>query len=329
MASRPRLHVCLVALNRGFGLARDIAVLRRVLVESGAVVTPYLIPAWNVRHKWRTAWHQARQWRTSPPTTPRYDVTIFLEAVSADLLPWARRNYLVLNQEWFDVAQRPLLHQLDAVLCKSQHAARIVTELGLKAEYISFSSLDQGTGLAAPEGKTFLHVAGKSPLKGSQKVLEIWRKHPEWPGLLVIGRHLDSGTERALNIRVRRDVTDADVRAAQTAHAVHLCPSEAEGFGHYIAEGMSCGAVVVTTDAPPMNELVRNDRGVLVPVAGFEPLQLGTRFFVDPHALEQRIEDILAADPADLRSRGHRARNWFLQNHRFFERRVREVVVGV
>lgn len=52
-----------------------------------------------------------------------------------------------------------------------------------------------------------------------------------------------------------------------TAEAAFLmCPSLAEGYGHYINQARAAGAVIVTTDAPPMNELiVSNAMGVLIP----------------------------------------------------------------
>ena len=45
---------------------------------------------------------------------------------------------------------------------------------------------------------------------------------------------------------------------------VHLCPSAAEGYGHYINEARSVGAVVLTGDIAPLNELVDTNSGVLV-----------------------------------------------------------------
>ena len=47
-----------------------------------------------------------------------------------------------------------------------------------------------------------------------------------------------------------------------------LFPSKLEGLGFLLLEGMSCGLPVITTDAPPMNEFVRNgENGFLVKVA--------------------------------------------------------------
>ena len=40
--------------------------------------------------------------------------------------------------------------------------------------------------------------------------------------------------------------TDAELREIQNANLFHLCPSETEGFGHYIVEALSVGAIVLT-----------------------------------------------------------------------------------
>lgn len=46
------------------------------------------------------------------------------------------------------------------------------------------------------------------------------------------------------------------VTAVQAEHPIHVCASEREGFGHYINEARAAGALVVSTDHPPMNELI-------------------------------------------------------------------------
>src|SRR5690606_34092893 len=98
----------------------------------------------------------------------------------------------------------------------------------------------------------------------------------------------------APNIRhLLERVDDATLRTLQNSNAIHLCPSEAEGFGHCIAEAMSCGAVTLTTDAPPMNELITPERGVLVNYNRTTKQRSGANYYVDPVDLERKIHDIL------------------------------------
>jgi hypothetical protein len=40
------------------------------------------------------------------------------------------------------------------------------------------------------------------------------------------------------------------------SHLFHVCPSQYEGWGHCLHEGLGVGAVVLTTDAPPMSYFV-------------------------------------------------------------------------
>jgi hypothetical protein len=42
----------------------------------------------------------------------------------------------------------------------------------------------------------------------------------------------------------------------QVQTPIHVCASEREGFGHYINEGRAAGAFIISTDHPPMSELV-------------------------------------------------------------------------
>ena len=54
------------------------------------------------------------------------------------------------------------------------------------------------------------------------------------------------------------------IRFLQNIADVHMCPSAIEGWGQYIDEGRRTKSVVLTLDAPPMNELIDVKSGVLV-----------------------------------------------------------------
>jgi NAD(P)-dependent dehydrogenase (short-subunit alcohol dehydrogenase family) len=84
-----------------------------------------------------------------------------------------------------------------------------------------------------------------------------------------------------------------------------------EAYGHIIGEAMSVGAVVVTTDAAPMNELVTRERGVLVRVARSEPMRRSTRNFVEIASLETELNRIFAMSVAERAALGRNARAWY------------------
>ena len=48
------------------------------------------------------------------------------------------------------------------------------------------------------------------------------------------------------------------IQFLQSVADVHMCPSLIEGWGQYIDEGRRAKAVVLTLDAPPMNELIKD-----------------------------------------------------------------------
>ena len=105
---------------------------------------------------------------------------------------------------------------------------------------------------------------------------------------------------------------------------IHVCPSETEGFGHYINEALSTRSVVITTDAPPMNELVHEESGILASCNKRTPAGYGERFHVDPESLEQSISQALAMDTHEKACMGNRARSTFLAREAQFEETLLE-----
>ena len=111
-------------------------------------------------------------------------------------------------------------------------------------------------------------------------------------------------------------------RTLQNSHVFQLCLSETEGWGHYIAEALSCRAVVLTCDAPPMNELVTADRGITVGATESTPLNLSMRYLFDERALEQAVERCISMQGDEWLQLGDRARAWYLDNQTGFEARL-------
>lgn len=299
--------VLIIGRKNGVGLEQDAALVARALEALG----------WSVKH------HAPNDWRALLGWGAKADAVIHLERAFPLWRRKARTHVLIPNQERFPERQVGRLRHMDRVLCKSRHAEAVFSKLHPNVEYIGFTSPDRGAPEASPDYRRFFHLAGRSTLKGTETVLRLWARHPEWPGLTLV-QHPDNAPKQVpANVTLLdRHVAAAELKALQNACGIHLCPSLSEGWGHYIVEAMSCRAVTVTTDGPPMNELVRPDRGVLVAAARTEPRRLGMNFYVDEAALEQAIGRLIDLADAEKQRLGGEARRWFESNDAGFGGRL-------
>jgi glycosyltransferase involved in cell wall biosynthesis len=276
----------------------------------------------------RQRWLQRRQLSAA-----RYDINLFLEDVSPGFFSFAAVNLFIPNPEWFKENQHRYLPGIDSVLCKTREALDTFSQLGCKVQFIGFTSEDRSDS-AHPQQRenTFLHLAGRSWQKGTKPLVELWLRHPQWPTLTVVQNDRMYNQARVAPITAPNIIhrlgrlNDADLHELQNRHTIHLCPSEAEGFGHCIAEAMSCGALTLTTNAPPMNELITPERGVLVDYHRMSRQRSGANYYVDPADLERKIEAIIAMDDHAVRQLGENARQWYLDNDRLFRMRLVEAL---
>lgn len=322
-------RVNLIARDNGFGLSRNLHLLHDALAGSGFEVTISGIRRGALRKMLHPLKLRATTFARlgTGRKARRWDINLMLERVRPEYLPTARRNVLMPHPEWFDERDRVWLPCLDSVFALTHHAVPIFAALGLKVDYTGFTSEDRRDA-SVPREQAFFHLAGRSSNKGTDTLLATWRRHPEWPTLTVlqsprVAREVISAT----NITHRVDyIPDADLRRLQNAHRFHLCPSETEGFGHYLVEAMGIGAVVATLDAPPMHEMVAPGRGVLIPFSRTGRQSLATTYFYNDTALEAAIEGLLATPDTELVCMGAAARVWYEDNDRAFRTRIAESV---
>lgn len=329
MTSTPR-RINLIAWDNKVGLSTDVNLLATALRADGYAVHFSTLRRGKLR-KWsrplrqrvRYAWRRLRG-------EDDYDVNLLLEHVRPEDLPFARRNLLIPNPEWCLPKDVELFPRIDGVLVKTHHAKPIFAALGCPTSFIGFTSIDRRDVSVARE-RTFFHLAGRSTNKGTATLLATWRRHPEWPRLTVLQSPRSAGEiVQAPNIEHRIDyVPDDELRRIQNAHRFHLCPSETEGFGHYLVEAMGTGAVVATLDAPPMNEIITPERGALIPYSRTGRQNLATTYFYDGTALEAVVRRLLETSDAELERMGAAARAWFEDNDRLFRERIGTCVAAL
>jgi glycosyltransferase involved in cell wall biosynthesis len=221
------------------------------------------------------------------PTT----IYLHLENIHYKKLYRPAIHILIPNQEWFRVSGVSLLPHIHQVWCKTHLAYSIFNELGVSTRYIGFSlgkeSLSVCPELSKPE---FFSRIGRSAYRGAEKLVSVWSLHPEWPRLnLVIDASRRVYPCPGNVIYVDEFLFEADYHAFANTFRFHLYATETEGFGHSIYESMRSGAIVLLTDAPPMNEVVTDKSVVLIPAIYCGHKGLSPRFSVTQHGLEHSV----------------------------------------
>lgn len=319
-------RINIIAWDNGFGLTRHIRLLSDALRTGGFHVTVSSIRRGKLRKWFRPlAMHLRQLWMrlSGSDKLGRFDANIMIEHVRADYLGFARVNLFAPHPEWCLPIDVALLEKTDGTLCMTHHAEPIFAGRGSRTAFIGFTSEDR-LDASVPRERAFFHLAGRSQNKGTEQLLAVWRKHPEWPTLTVLqSPHTAKPGAAAANIVHRVDyIDDAELRRIQNAHRFHVCSSETEGFGHYLVEAMGVGAVVLATDAPPMNEMITADRGITIAYDRTGTQHLATTYFVSEAGIVDAVERALALDEAQVETMGAAARRWFEDNDRAFPQRV-------
>lgn len=316
--------------NSGSGIGKDIAVLRTVLGELGYGVREVVTR--DRRSRRERVVKFLKQWLGQGGR--KKAVQLHVEQLHREQFRLARENLVLPNPELTDGAFFRKLHVPCKVLAKSRHAVQLFEGLGLEARYVGFTTPDARLEGIEKDFGQFLHVAGRSRFKGTEVLARVWRRHPEWPTLTVVQSDRDCyGTaipvvEGSANIRVVKEwLSETELARLRNRSGIHVCPSEMEGFGHYIAEGMSCGSMVLTTDAPPMNELVEEGTGIRLGCRRVGRSYLDSRWEVEEGAVEAAVESVLGMSLEARRAMGMAARKRYEEMDTAFRERMKAVLV--
>jgi glycosyltransferase involved in cell wall biosynthesis len=253
---------------------------------------------------------------------------LFFENLPTHWMNLSKTSILIPNQEWMRDEVISNLSKCQEIWCKTRYAEDLFQKRNFQTRYIGFTSLDIYMPSVPKDYNNFIHVAGRSHLKGTQSILELWQVHPEWPTLLVISGNEKWKQSYPLHnvIFLPNSLSDSELKVAMNSYGIHLCPSETEGFGHYISEALSCKSIVITVNAPPMNEIVSSEFGLLAKIDKKEPMGYGERFFVDKPDLELQIQKIIEINLPEKLKRGEAARKRYEEQRRSFQARLNEVI---
>ena len=280
-----------------------------------------------------------------PEAAQKSDINIYIEDIpNGDSLFPCSRKILMFNQ---DVSPVSCLARADVVMCKTRYALSLVVSFpGLKGKcvYVPHSSNDVLSDGVVPskDYNLFVHLAGKSHLKNTAEVLDAWleaKGFPEmgYPRLVITCKNgcLSPAIRSALTSFVRKEdgqlvhplypnieVWDA-MPSEKYVHlqklaGFYICPSLTEGYGHYINEGRGAGAVVISTDGPPMNELITPEIGILVKPVSSGPspnnIRGGSSFKISSDEVQKAVRIAKSLPREALESMGRKARDAYLRD---------------
>lgn len=297
------MRVALVTnTDNGKGLQRDVELITPILQTRGCTVTPV-----HFQHG-------------CTPSRGTFDLAIFLEVAPDRFFDCASRRWLIPNPEWWVCSDS--ISGFEHVLCKTEDAFRIFSRRGDarpgQVVYTSFTTRRRGANAHSFDVLgPVLHVAGGSILKGTQAILDAWGSKEQRPLTVVTSE--PQAFRWPSNGQIRRlvSVPDEQLEDELLQHPVHLQPSEYEGWGHCLHESLAKGAVVVTTDAAPMNEW----GGVLplVPVVHMEMREGAQRAKVDARGIKEALSTLGGFLPHEIQSLSQQAKRGAEDRAAFFE----------
>lgn len=219
-------------ISNGVGLQRDFELLQSLIRSKG---------------------HQAQgvQFNSYHAAGPA-DINIFIETVVPALFQLASVNWLIPNPEWFDPNWVQYANRFHKILCKTQDGMRIFRQIGMLPEFIGWESRDFYDP-SIPRERKFIHVAGNSAYKNTLAIMYAWSSGKMQVPVTIISE-VHAHSMPIPNVQFLKRVSDHDLINLLNSHIFHLCPSHYEGWGHALHESLGVGAVVLTTDKPPMNE---------------------------------------------------------------------------
>ncbi len=239
------------------------------------------------------------------------DINIFVHKVLKKQIGTAQINWFMPNPECFTQKAGSLVG-INLILCRTHLAEEIFQKMEQPTYYLGFTSQDLHSDTIEKDYSQYLHVAGRSPYKGTNEVIQTWNKDPTLTNLTIVDQRNKSVLTNPNVNWIKRWIPFDQLYQLKNSCGFHLCPSTAEGYGHYIVEAMSAGVVIITTDAPPMNEFITDPR-CLVPYSSTAPCGADIRHYVTPEDLRKTIDSLKQLSIAELQEIGEHNRTIYFE----------------
>lgn len=224
-----------------------------------------------------------------PLEVPVYsDLAIHLEVPVYAWMPWAAKNYIVVNPEWYVDAWNPYLEKFDQIIVKDNSVMkRFPSHLTTVVQW-AHPPPAKGVTYPTPTLNEFVWVLGASVNKRAyvSALLSLWK--PTYPKLTITSVHPLEIENFPVNVSlIVKEFNDPVERLNYFGQFKgHICCSRAEGFGYTAAEAELYGAFTILNSLEPYLQAYKNDYRV-----AFLPSRLENGF--DLGATKGALEEAL------------------------------------
>jgi glycosyltransferase involved in cell wall biosynthesis len=321
-STEQQIRINLITYNNQYGLTNDIKLFKRELEKLYQKHNPNIKLQFNFVNFFEN-------------TAPNADINVFFEIVSNIFIRSAKYNVLIPNQEWYYKTWLPYIDTFDLILTKTNYAEQIFNNMTKSKDMvktISWISDDKYNKKKQKSYKKCLHLAGKSIYKQTQLVIDNWES--DFPELHIVYSPRDVKLQRKEQSNIiyyDQRLSDEDLVHLMNMCGVHICPSEAEGFGHYLNEARSCKAVILTTDGFPMKDFITENSGFLIKCSKKKPFKhvMGSRYIMDGDDFKQVVRAVVTTPIRQLMEMGNNARQLYLQNENMFRTNIKTIFDGI
>jgi glycosyltransferase involved in cell wall biosynthesis len=190
--------------------------------------------------------------------------------------------FSVVSKSWWRLRwTRFIMERADAVLCVSAHQRNEILASGIRPRHIEVTHNPVDTGLFLPDrqpaaNRNILFAGRLDAFKGGLRCLhafhEVASLDQEWT-LTIVGdgedkqpilEYLEKNPQLRARVVLRGTCSKNELAAEMCKAAFFVFPSRHESFGLVVAEALSCGIPVITTDRSAPPEFVSDKTGLLV-----------------------------------------------------------------
>jgi hypothetical protein len=254
-AVRPK--ACLYTSHQGVGLLHDLQLIQDLLFDHYDVDVVYMGSELSTPGQ-------------SNNIFANYEVGIFIQEFDINWMDRNKKNILIANEEWTQLNTFSNLRLFDKIITKSTFAKQLLSPYNKNVINCGFISRDRYDSSSSNIVSTkslldtkdlFLHVAGQSQQKGTERVFESFNGNCEnIPITILQSNGYYSSLSKKPNITyIDKFLSDEEITNQINKHSIHLGPSYYEGWGHYVYEGMSVGALLYVTKIPMFLEWIDPD----------------------------------------------------------------------